>query len=131
MKTIDSSKNTWLTVTVFIAGLSLLYASSKMAQYIDLAPIPNALERWGQDGYSFFHEFILLMGVGLILVISAIIEVFTLCWLEKGFKLGRWFSIFSIILFVFGCLAVWECWDIWIEARNDYSLRGAIHECVG
>mgnify|MGYP000147369450 CR=1 FL=1 len=26
------------------------------------------------------------MRVGLILVISAIIEVFTLCWLEKGFK---------------------------------------------
>ena len=95
-------------------------ASNRMAQYVDSAPILDAMERWGPDGFSYFHDMIIRFGLIGLLVISGIIEVFILSVSERGFKLSRWFLGCSIALFAFGCFTVWSCWDVWIEAR-DYS----------
>ena len=73
-----------------------------MVSTIEGTPFPDAIERWGPDGYSYLSDFIVLGGVLLALILSGVVEF--LWWSVSGFgpSLSRWFVVFAVMIFVIG-----------------------------
>ena len=99
--------------------MAMVMASNEMAAYIDKAPIPNAIDRWGPDGFSYGHDLVFVVGICLVLFGSLVIEILAYSTSSKaGLSWNRWFSVFSIGVFLLGGLLVWLSWDVWVEARG-------------
>ena len=112
------SSRVCLAFGVFLVGLVLLGISNFMVDYIDHAPIPDALERWGPDGYSYGGFIVVVFGCCGVFAVSVFIELLVGCVSDRGLSLTRWFMIFSIGTVILGMLLIWSNWAIWQEART-------------
>ena len=112
------NKQVLVGLLLFVAGVSLFVFSDEMVKTVEEAPIPDAMDRWGPDGYSYLTDAFVFGGILVTLILSVVTEV--LLWLTSPFgpSFSRWFFVFSVMIFIAGLLQVWSHWDVWQEARS-------------
>ncbi|YCM47021.1 hypothetical protein V2O64_24575 (plasmid) [Verrucomicrobiaceae bacterium 227] len=103
---------------ILLAGVALLVASNFMVHDIDHAPIPDAMERWGPDGYSYGYVMLAFFGFVGVVVTSVFIESLVWSVSEKELSLVRWFMVFSAGVALLGATLVALNWATWQEARS-------------
>ncbi|MCP3678348.1 MAG: hypothetical protein GY721_12395 [Deltaproteobacteria bacterium] len=104
-------------------GIGLMVISGRMVLRIDDAPIPDAVERWGPDGYSMFHGFALTTASLFLLAISGLLEVGAMLITKRGPVFSRFLTVYAVAILLLGAGAVWGCWGDWQEARRYATIR--------
>ena len=107
MKFGECFKRVCSAIGILFVGIALLVESNSLAHHIDHSPIPDAMDRWGPDGYSYGHSFLVIFGSVGVLVVSVVVELLVWSVSERGLNPTRWLMVFSVGVLLLGAALIW------------------------